>query len=62
VDNADIYIDYKNIGSRYTKLPMKKLQSARIRDKADTDMSGEIIFATKPGTGPSGIPVDFITA
>jgi uncharacterized repeat protein (TIGR01451 family) len=61
-DDADIYIDYANIGSGYTKLPMKKLQSARLRDPVDTDMSGAIIFATKPGTGPTGIPVDIVTA
>jgi uncharacterized repeat protein (TIGR01451 family) len=62
VEDADLYIDYKNAGTGYSKLPMKKLQSARIRDKSDTDMSGAIIFATKPGTGPTGIPVDIATA
>lgn len=62
ISDADIYIDYKNSGGNYTKLPMKKWQSARLRDTSDTDMSGAIIFATQPNTGPNGIPVDIATA
>ena len=62
VNDADIYIDYKNSGTNYTKLPMKKWQSAKIRDKSDTDMSGALIFATQPNSGPNGIPVDIATA
>lgn len=34
----------------------------KLVDKADSDMSGAVIFATKPGTGTSGTPVDIAAA
>lgn len=62
VADADVYVDYQNTGSGYTKIPLKKLQSRMLRDTKDHDMSGAIIFATQPGSGPTGIPVDIAAA
>jgi len=59
---ADIYIDYQNTGGNYEKITLKKFQSAMIRDKTDTDMSGALIFATQKDSGPDGPPVDIAAA
>lgn len=62
LEDADVYIDYQNTGANYEKISMKKLESRKLRDGKDTDMSGAVIFATKPGSGPGGMPVDIAAA
>lgn len=60
--DADIYVDYNNTGANYTIFPRKALSSTKFTDTADTDMSGATIFATKPGSGALGPPVDIAAA
>jgi hypothetical protein len=56
VTNADLYVDYKNNGTRVV-IPAGALSSTLITDPSDNDMSGALIFATAPGTGPNGTSV-----
>jgi hypothetical protein len=59
IDTADIYIDYQNIGKDYdVRRNIKQYQGLKITDSKDNDMSGAVIFATKPGSGPDGEPID----
>ena len=62
--NADIYVDYNNTGitSEYKVFPTQQLVSRKLVDKSDSDMSGAVIFATVPGTGTSGTPVNLAAA
>ena len=46
-EDAYIYIDYENKGKDYEIRKVQALESIRIRDPFDTDMSGAIIFARK---------------
>jgi uncharacterized repeat protein (TIGR01451 family) len=62
VEDADIYIDYQNKGFNISKFPVKALQSIRVSDPVDKDMSGASIFAVKNGTGIEGPPVDIAVA
>lgn len=62
LEDADIYVDYRNIGMNYEKISAKKFESIRITDKSDTDMSGAIIFAVKQGEGENGTTVDIAAA
>ena len=57
VEDADLYIDYKNSGNT-TKMAVKRLQSVKITDPVDKDMSGAMIFATVPNGTPSSKPVN----
>jgi hypothetical protein len=59
IETADIYIDYQNIGKDYdVRRNIKQYQGIKITDSKDSDMSGAVIFATKPGSGPEGEPID----
>jgi uncharacterized repeat protein (TIGR01451 family) len=61
-ETCDIYIDYKNGGVNRTKFAnIRALSSNKFVD-VDQDMSGALIFATKPGTGIGGAPVDIAAA
>ena len=60
--DADIYVDYQNIGSGYDVYPVSKFQSIMIRDTFDHDMSGAVIFARAKDAGVDGTPVDFASA
>jgi len=62
--DADIYVDYNNSGdpNDYAIFPTDQLRTLKLADKGDTDMSGAVIFATKPGTGHTGPPVDIAAA
>jgi uncharacterized repeat protein (TIGR01451 family) len=63
VEQADIYVDYNNDGTvDETFQAVDFLQSKIIHDEGDKDMSGAIIFATKPNTGPEGPPVNIAAA
>jgi uncharacterized repeat protein (TIGR01451 family) len=63
VEKADIYVDYNNDGIiDDTYLDVGFLQSQIIDDTSDQDMSGAIIFATKPNTGVAGTPVNIAAA
>jgi hypothetical protein len=64
VEDADVYIDYKNIGKDFEIVSVKKLESIKIRDSTDPneDMSGAYIFATVPGSGFNGTSVDIAAA
>ena len=62
VADADIYIDYGNTGANQVKTSLKALQSTKIRDPTDNDMSGAMIFAVVPGSGKDGSPVDIAAA
>jgi len=57
-------VDYNNTGvpSTYAVFPTNQLISMRFTDPIDTDMSGAVIFATQPGTGWAGPPVDIAAA
>lgn len=46
-EDAYIYIDYQNKGTNYEIRKVQALESIKIRDPIDTDMSGAIIFARK---------------
>jgi uncharacterized repeat protein (TIGR01451 family) len=63
VEQADIYVDYNNDGTvdkMYKAVDF--LQSQIVHDEGDKDMSGAIIFATKPNTGPEGPSVNVAAA
>lgn len=62
VEDADIYVDFGNTGVPDGKVTLKALQGIRIGDPRDDDMSGAIIFATEPGTGPTGPGVGIAAA
>jgi hypothetical protein len=65
VKDADIYVDYNNTGivAEYKKFSsVKQFTSMKLVDKGDSDMSGAVIFATQPGSGTSGTPVDIAAA
>jgi uncharacterized repeat protein (TIGR01451 family) len=62
VEDADVYVDFTNKGFNMTKFSMKALQSIRVSDPKDKDMSGASIFAVKNGTGVDGPPVDIAVA
>jgi uncharacterized repeat protein (TIGR01451 family) len=62
VANADIYVDYQNRGTADRKISLKALQSVKIADPNDQDMSGSVIWATLPDSGPTGDPVDIAAA
>jgi uncharacterized repeat protein (TIGR01451 family) len=63
VEEADIYVDYNNDGTvDKTFQVVGFLQSQIIHDDGDKDMSGAIIFATKPNTGPEGPSVNIAAA
>lgn len=68
-------MDYDNTGdpNDYVKFPTQQLRTLKLADKADSDrgrrtlkgdsdMSGAVIFATKPGTGYTGPPIDIAVA
>jgi hypothetical protein len=57
VEDADLYIDYQNSGNT-TKMPVKRLQSVKITDPVDKDMSGAVIFATVPNGTVASRPVN----
>jgi hypothetical protein len=58
VGNADIYVDYENTGNP-TKIPsIGRLQSIKITDPFDNDMSGAVIFATAAGGTIDSTPVN----
>jgi uncharacterized repeat protein (TIGR01451 family) len=59
--DADIYIDYDNSGANFGVFPRKKLTSSKFIDQ-DHDMSGAFLFATVPGTGPTGPGVPIAVA
>lgn len=61
VADCDIYIDYNNTGGDYAVFPRKALTSSKFVDK-DQDMSGALLFATLPGSGPTGKQVDIAAA
>jgi hypothetical protein len=61
VEDAVIYVDYQNKGLSISNFTVKALASIRLSDP-DKDMSGASIFATKPGTGKDGQPVDIAVA
>jgi hypothetical protein len=59
VDDADIYVDFKNTGVNQKMYKADALQSIKITD-SDQDMSGATIFAVKRNTPKdSGAPIDF---
>lgn len=62
--NADIYVDYTNSGTPAKKYSVRRLQSIKITDAKDTDMSGAVIYAMKQGHNPKGdfTPVDIAAA
>jgi uncharacterized repeat protein (TIGR01451 family) len=62
VEDADIYVDFDNKGFNMTMFSVKALESIRVRDPFDKDMSGASIFAVKNGTGVRGPPVDIAVA
>jgi uncharacterized repeat protein (TIGR01451 family) len=63
VEQADIYVDYNNDGTVDKTYPaVDFLQSQIVHDDGDKDMSGAIIFATKPNTGPEGPSVNVAAA
>jgi uncharacterized repeat protein (TIGR01451 family) len=63
VEKADIYVDYNNDGTvDRTYQAVNFLQSQIVHDEGDKDMSGAIIFATKPNTGPEGPSVNIAAA
>jgi uncharacterized repeat protein (TIGR01451 family) len=62
VANADIYVDFQNRGTFDQKIALKALQSVKIADPTDQDMSGAVIWATVPNSGPTGDPVDIAAA
>jgi uncharacterized repeat protein (TIGR01451 family) len=63
VEQADIYVDYNNDGTvDKTYQGVDFLRSQIVHDDGDKDMSGAIIFATKPNTGPEGPPVNIAAA
>jgi uncharacterized repeat protein (TIGR01451 family) len=62
VQDAVIYVDYQNKGLSLSNFTVKALASIRLSDPVDKDMSGASIFATKPGTGKNGQPVDIAVA
>jgi hypothetical protein len=47
MEDADIFIDFNNIGKDYKLVQIKALESIKIRNDANHDMSGAAIFATK---------------
>lgn len=54
-ENCDVYLDNDNDGTVDAKgSNIKYLQSIKIKDENDKDMSGARIWATKPGSGPDG--------
>jgi uncharacterized repeat protein (TIGR01451 family) len=61
VEDADIYVDYRNNGTAVL-FKTKSLASIRVTDPTDKDMSGASIFAVKPNTGKDGQPVDISVA
>jgi hypothetical protein len=64
MEDADVYVDYNNTGKDQQKFSIKKLEGIKIADVKDrrNDMSGALIFATKPGTGVNGTQVDIAAA
>jgi uncharacterized repeat protein (TIGR01451 family) len=62
VVDADLYIDYQNSGSPKGPFEIKELRSYKVTDPNDKDMSGALLFATKPGTGRFGPGVDIASA
>jgi uncharacterized repeat protein (TIGR01451 family) len=63
VEKADIYVDYNNDGIIDDTYPnVDFLKSQIIHDTSDQDMSGAIVFATKPNTGVAGTPVNIAAA
>ena len=61
VEDADIYVDYKNDGTSVI-FKTKALASIRVSDPVDKDMTGASIFAVRPNTGKEGQPVDISVA
>jgi hypothetical protein len=57
MEDADLYVDYKNSGNT-TKMSVKRLQSVKITDPIDKDMSGAMIFATVAGGTVASKPVN----
>jgi hypothetical protein len=64
LEDADVYVDYANTGLNQQKFSIKSLEGLKIADLKDpsNDMSGALIFATKPGTGVNGTQVDIAAA
>lgn len=60
--NADIYVDLSNTGKPDGFISLRALQSVKITDPHDDDMSGALIYAVEPGTGPNGPGVDLAAA
>jgi hypothetical protein len=56
-EDADLYVDYNSSGAP-TKIPVKRLQSIKLSDPSDKDMSGAIIFATIPNGSVNSKPVN----
>jgi len=60
--DADFYVDYNNDGVVDKTFSLKYLTSLAIEDSTDQDMSGALIFATTPGSGPQGPSVKIAAA
>ena len=58
VENADLYIDYQNSGNITKLANIARLQSVKIFDPVDNDMSGAMIFATVKGGNITSRPVN----
>jgi hypothetical protein len=59
MEDADIYIDFKNTGVNQVMRSVNFLESVIITDTTDKDMSGASIFAVKRGQPKDGTPCDF---
>ena len=53
-EDADIYIDLSNSGKPDAGVSLRALQSIKVTDPYDDDMSGALIYAVLPGSGPRG--------
>lgn len=63
LEDCDIFVDIENSGENYAKYSLKKLQSLKLQDSTDEgNMSGSMIFATEPNSGPTGKPVHIAAA
>ena len=56
VADADLYIDFDNDGTVDETRSIKALEAVLVFDANDTDMSGAYLFASEPGSGPTGTP------
>jgi hypothetical protein len=62
MEPADIYIDYGSTGVNLIQRSVGFLESTKLIDSADNDMSGATIFAVKRGDPATGRPVDIAVA